>query len=114
MLEPLGEQSVDPSFLLWRQGLSTLVGRIAQDDGGLVAGAAVVVSVVGLRKAYGSTRAVDGVSFEVGEGEILGIVGPNGAGKTTTVECLEGLRAPDGGAVRVLGLDPAEAGGCAA
>ncbi len=82
------------------------MGRVAEDDGGFVAGAAAVVSVVGLRKAYGSTLAVDGVSFEVGEGEILGIVGPNGAGKTTTVECLEGLRAPDSGAVRVLGLDP--------
>ena len=69
-----------------------------------------MVSVVGLRKVYGLTRAVDGVSFEVREGEIFGIVGPNGAGKTTTVECLEGLRAPDGGAVRVLGLDPQEEG----
>jgi ABC-2 type transport system ATP-binding protein len=64
------------------------------------------VSVEGLRKIYGSTRAVDGVSFEISRGEIFGIVGPNGAGKTTTIECLEGLRVPDGGAVRVLGLDP--------
>ena len=69
-----------------------------------------VVSVVDLRKIYGSTLAVDGVSFEGGEGEIFGIVGPNGAGKTTTVECLEGLRPPDGGAVRVLGLDPQKQG----
>ncbi len=68
------------------------------------------MSVVGLRKAYGSTRAVDDVSFEVAVEEILGIVGPNGAGKTTTVECLEGLRAQDGGAVRVLGLDPQREG----
>ncbi len=68
--------------------------------------AGAVVSVAGLRKAYGSERAVDGVSFEVAEGEVFGIVGPNGAGKTTTVECLEGLRVPDAGAVRVLGLDP--------
>ncbi len=69
-----------------------------------------VVSVVGLRKTYGSTVAVDGVSFEVGAGEVFGIVGPNGAGKTTTVECLEGLRVPDEGVVRVLGLDPQRQG----
>jgi ABC-2 type transport system ATP-binding protein len=51
-------------------------------------------------------RAVDAISFEVAAGEIFGVVGPNGAGKTTTIECLEGLRAADGGRVRVLGLDP--------
>jgi ABC-2 type transport system ATP-binding protein len=65
-----------------------------------------IVQVVGLRKTYGETNAVDEVSFEVLEGEIFGVVGPNGAGKTTTIECLEGLRKPDGGTVRVLGLDP--------
>ena len=64
------------------------------------------VQVEGLRKSYGTTRAVDGISFTVAGGEIFGIVGPNGAGKTTTIECLEGLRVPDGGSVRVLGLDP--------
>jgi ABC-2 type transport system ATP-binding protein len=51
--------------------------------------------------------AVDGISFEVAEGEIFGLVGPNGAGKTTTIECLEGLRRPTSGHVRVLGMDPA-------
>ncbi|MCU0522769.1 MAG: ABC transporter ATP-binding protein [Anaerolineae bacterium] len=65
-----------------------------------------VVQVEGLRKVYGATVAVDDVSFEVHEGEIFGMVGPNGAGKTTTIECLEGLRTPDAGTVRVLGLDP--------
>jgi ABC-2 type transport system ATP-binding protein len=50
--------------------------------------------------------AVDGISFTVREGEIFGMVGPNGAGKTTAIECLEGLRRPDAGSVRVLGLDP--------
>ena len=65
-----------------------------------------VVQVTNLRKTYGSTIAVDGISFEVLEGEIFGMVGPNGAGKTTTIECLEGLRHPDSGMVRVLGLDP--------
>jgi ABC-2 type transport system ATP-binding protein len=61
--------------------------------------------VTGLEKAYGDTRAVDGVSFEVAAGTIFGLLGPNGAGKTTTVEVLEGLREPDRGEVRVLGVD---------
>ncbi len=65
-----------------------------------------VIAVDALEKSYGSVRAVDAISFEVAEGEIFGVVGPNGAGKTTTIECLEGLRAPDGGRVHVLGLDP--------
>ena len=65
------------------------------------------IEVDHLRKRYGGLTAVDDVSFAVQEGEIFGILGPNGAGKTTTVECLAGLRTPDGGAVRVLGLDPA-------
>ncbi len=57
------------------------------------------------RKAFGRVQAVDGVSFHVGPGEIFGLLGPNGAGKTTTVEMLEGLTRPDGGELRVLGLD---------
>jgi ABC-2 type transport system ATP-binding protein len=65
-----------------------------------------IVRVEKLRKTYGLTIAVDEVSFEVREGEIFGMVGPNGAGKTTTIECLEGLRKPDSGMVRVLGVDP--------
>jgi len=65
-----------------------------------------VIKVENLRKTYGTTTAVDEVSFEVEEGEIFGMVGPNGAGKTTTIECLEGLRKPDRGIVRVLGVDP--------
>ncbi len=67
-----------------------------------------VVSVQGLRKVYGSTVAVDDVSFEVLEGEIFGLIGPNGAGKTTTMECTEGLRQPDRGTIRVLSKDPAK------
>ncbi|MGW1883036.1 ATP-binding cassette domain-containing protein [Streptomyces sp. NPDC001970] len=66
-----------------------------------------IVEVNGLRKSYGGRAAVDGVTFGVEEGEIFGILGPNGAGKTTTVECVEGLRLPDAGTVRVAGLDPA-------
>jgi ABC-2 type transport system ATP-binding protein len=65
-----------------------------------------IVQVAGLRKSYGATVAVDDISFEVCAGEIFGMVGPNGAGKTTTIECLEGLRKPDQGIVRVLGVDP--------
>jgi ABC-2 type transport system ATP-binding protein len=65
-----------------------------------------IVQVDGLKKTYGTTIAVDEVSFEVGEGEIFGMVGPNGAGKTTTIECLEGLRKPDQGVIRVLGVNP--------
>ena len=65
-----------------------------------------IIEVSGLRKAYGGRAVVDGVDFAVEEGEIFGILGPNGAGKTTTVECVEGLRVPDAGTVRVAGLDP--------
>jgi ABC-2 type transport system ATP-binding protein len=66
-----------------------------------------VIRVAELRKTYGATRAVDGVSFEVRPGEVFGLLGPNGAGKTTTVEILEGLRRPDSGTVQVLGIDVA-------
>jgi len=65
-----------------------------------------IIAVRNLRKTYGRTVAVDDISFEVADGEIFGLLGPNGAGKTTTVECLQGLRHPDSGNVRVLGLDP--------
>jgi ABC-2 type transport system ATP-binding protein len=65
-----------------------------------------VIRVSGCRKTYGSTVAVDEVSFDVHDGEIFGLIGPNGAGKTTTLECVEGLRRPDRGTISVLGLDP--------
>jgi len=65
-----------------------------------------VIQASGVRKTYGPTVAVDEVSFEVNHGEIFGLIGPNGAGKTTTMECIEGLRKPDRGAISVLGLDP--------
>ncbi|MEV4565429.1 ABC transporter ATP-binding protein [Nonomuraea sp. NPDC049419] len=65
-----------------------------------------VIEVNALVKRYGGLPVVNEVSFSVAEGEIFGILGPNGAGKTTTVECVEGLRRPDAGSIRVLGLDP--------
>jgi ABC-2 type transport system ATP-binding protein len=66
----------------------------------------IVVDVAGLRKEYRAKVAVQEVTFSVEDGEIFGIIGPNGAGKTTIVECIEGLRVPDRGTIRVLGLDP--------
>ena len=65
-----------------------------------------VVEVRDIGKRYGGTVAIDRVSFEVRRGEIFGLIGPNGAGKTTTLECVEGLRSPDRGAIAVLGMDP--------
>ncbi len=65
-----------------------------------------VVTVDHLQKVYGTTTAVEDVSFSIAEGEIFGIIGPNGAGKTTTVECISGLRVPDSGFVSVYGLNP--------
>ncbi|MGP4023717.1 ABC transporter ATP-binding protein [Actinomadura sp. 3N407] len=67
---------------------------------------AQTIEVTGLRKRYGDVRAVDGVTFEVEEGEFFGILGPNGAGKTTTLEIIEGLREADEGDVSVLGMSP--------
>ena len=64
-----------------------------------------VIEVSHLTKAYGAKVAVEDVSFQVPAGEIFGMIGPNGAGKTTTIECVEGLRTPTCGEVRVLGLD---------
>ncbi len=65
-----------------------------------------VITVKGFRKTYGDFVAVDDISFDVQQGEIFGLLGPNGAGKTTTLESLEGLRAPDGGSLHVMGVDP--------
>jgi len=65
-----------------------------------------ITTVANLAKSYGSTRAVQDISFEVERGEIFGILGPNGSGKTTTIECLAGLRTADAGSMRVLEIDP--------
>jgi len=71
----------------------------------------IAIGVVDLRKRYGANTAVDGITFAVGAGEVFGLLGPNGAGKTTTVECIEGLRQPDGGTVTVMGLAQGKEGG---
>ncbi|MGW2282891.1 ABC transporter ATP-binding protein [Streptomyces sp. NPDC001770] len=65
-----------------------------------------IIEVENLVKRYGDHSVLNGVSFAVEQGEIFGILGPNGAGKTTTVECIEGLRTPDGGAISVCDIDP--------
>jgi ABC-2 type transport system ATP-binding protein len=65
-----------------------------------------VLECTGVTKRYGDTLAVDDLHLEVRSGEIFGILGANGAGKTTSVECAQGLRRPDRGSIRVLGLDP--------
>jgi len=65
-----------------------------------------IIQVQEFRKTYGSFVAVDGISFDVQRGEIFGLLGPNGAGKTSTLESLEGLRRPDGGSLRIAGIDP--------
>jgi ABC-2 type transport system ATP-binding protein len=70
-----------------------------------------IVSVRNLRKRYGKTVALRDVSFEVRKGEVFALLGPNGSGKTTTLECLEGLRRPDGGALGIDGVDPARGPG---
>src|SRR6266496_3666179 len=69
-----------------------------------------VVTVRGLRKSYGTRMVVDGLDLDVPAGEIVGLLGANGAGKTTTVECIQGLRKPDDGRLRVLGFDPVTQG----
>ena len=66
----------------------------------------LVITVHNLKKSYGKFLAVDDIDLEVQRGEIFGLLGPNGAGKTTTLECLEGLRLPDSGSIRIMGIDP--------
>jgi ABC-2 type transport system ATP-binding protein len=64
-----------------------------------------VLSIAGLRKTYGPTVAVDGISFDVGRNEIVGLLGPNGAGKTTTINMILGVLEPSAGTIRIEGID---------
>jgi ABC-2 type transport system ATP-binding protein len=91
---PMTETSAAPST----------VAETASRAAGRAIGAPII-SVTDLRKRYGSLTAVDGVSFEVGEGEVFGILGPNGAGKTTTLEMIEGMRPIDSGTATIDGID---------
>jgi sodium transport system ATP-binding protein len=65
-----------------------------------------MIKVSNLHKSFGKVKAVQGISFEVGDGEITGLLGPNGAGKTTTLRMLYSLLPPDEGEIRIDGLDP--------
>ncbi|MFT8363145.1 MAG: ABC transporter ATP-binding protein [Sporolactobacillus sp.] len=65
-----------------------------------------VLSVNGLVKRYGSFTVLNGINFQVSQGEVFGLLGANGAGKTTTLECLEGIRRPSAGVIRVAGCNP--------
>lgn len=65
----------------------------------------ITIEVNDLRKSYGDTKAVAGVTFAVAQGEVFGLLGPNGAGKTTAVECMLGLREPDSGHITLLGME---------
>ena len=69
-----------------------------------------VIRTEGLSRSFGAERALDGLTLDVGEGEIVALLGPNGAGKTTTVRLLNGVLRPDAGRASVLGLDPAISG----
>ncbi|WP_182906131.1 ABC transporter ATP-binding protein [Microbispora sp. H13382] len=70
---------------------------------------APALSVAGLRKTYGETRAVDGVDLVVGRGEVVALLGPNGAGKSSTIDMIVGLARPDAGEITVFGVTPREA-----
>jgi ABC-2 type transport system ATP-binding protein len=73
-----------------------------------MSGASDVLTVAGLRKVYGDTVAVDGVSFSVGRNEIVGLLGPNGAGKTTTINMILSVLEPTSGTIHIEGLDLAK------
>jgi len=79
----------------------------ALPDGTAVPAEERVIDVHDLRMRYGTKDVLDGVTFQARRGEVLALLGPNGAGKTTTIEILEGFRMRSGGAVDVLGSDPA-------
>lgn len=112
--------SIIKRHLSWLRRMSKLTGSpttgvgSSVDQGmtatlGLVSDApetrhSLAIEASGLRKAYGSVHALDDISLRVPSGMIYGLLGPNGAGKSTLIECLEGLRLPDSGSIKILGL----------
>jgi ABC-2 type transport system ATP-binding protein len=94
---PVGFQAHDRRMTLLTDRVASAADPVAIDN---------VVEVRGLRRSYGSTEVLGGISFEVRRGELFGLLGTNGAGKTTTVEILQGLRRADHGSATILGLDP--------
>ena len=93
-----------PGSVIINSGLTAMMTAINPDTDTDPAPAPVIV-VSELRKRYGDTQAVDGVSFSVARGEVFAILGPNGSGKTTTVEIIEGMRAADSGTATVAGIE---------
>jgi ABC-2 type transport system ATP-binding protein len=78
---------------------------VARGVEGVPGGRPPILLVEDLRKSYGAVAAVDGISFQVAPGEVVGLVGPNGAGKTTTINMILGVLSPTSGAIRIDGLD---------
>ena len=74
----------------------------------MATGMSAVLSITGVRRVYGKTVAVDGISFDVGPNETVGLLGPNGAGKTTTINMILGVLSPSGGTIRIEGVDIVE------
>ena len=72
---------------------------------------AVLIEATGLEKRFGDIVAVDGISLDVKQGEVLGFLGPNGAGKSTTMKMLTGFLEPDAGSARIAGIDVLESPG---
>lgn len=94
-----------PHFFALRQPSGRRAGARARPLDSLLV-STPAVEIRGLVKRYGTVDVVDRLDLDAPSGRITAVLGPNGAGKTTTIECCEGLRVPDGGSVRVLGLDP--------
>jgi len=89
----------------WQRILGTAGSGGEPSQSSPVPSVPAVLSVQELRKVYGSTTAVDGISFEVGRNEIVGLLGPNGAGKTTTINMILGVLEPSAGSIRIEGID---------
>ena len=101
---------MEDSMVVQKDSLLPTTRRLPAGPGREPSDAVAAISIRGLVKRYGAATAVDGLDLDIRRGEIFALLGPNGAGKTTTVEICEGHRSRDGGAVAVLGVDPARGG----